>query len=772
MSDKALSSLTEAASIPGSGYVYGVVGGNSRKILIDELRGRSSVLNSIPVELHAAIANYTSNTDVSAYVQDAIDEALASGRASIFFPDGRYFFAEDGDPLDPGVGGLAFTGESREGTHLIFEEGDAALNSGLEKYLFYNNQNITKKPLTFENLKIKGHLDVDLAQGGGNVTQLRYYPFVTVRNCWVDNVKRIGFEFLFCGGLEAYSNRFTNVARDALRARDTPYCNAHHNFFQRVGDDSIAFHTQDAALETWSPIRQGLFACDNILVNAGIVKLLGGRTMHASRNIMDLCNINCIQVGNDGATNLEGSNPTYDIAIDDNILSNLVNITSATPAPGNAYITCRIDTPRGAVATHSTIPGRWDSTDNLFIKPWDWYDRDTTDTDNAVPPTPRISICRNKWSRNRPEAANFSDYGYGSVLRLGTAYDPAVDDDDLRPASGVAFVVSPGYHQLLVADNQGEHTVDAVALPAPTSFWDYQNVKIARNTFFDTITRGIDFDSPGGLINVNVEIDDNVFDLDPWRENSNSNTDGTYDANGTPQAINLGNVIGVAMRRNTFRNCCQTIASNSITSCIVEDNVIQCSAPAALGFNSGNKGVGAPIVGYGRFRYEIIDADPTSATYGALTNILLDISSAKPASGWYPAGWFVWDSAPAVATGRIGWLRVTTGTGHDLNVDWIEVGNRSQSLRVVTAAGAVTMAANDDVVVVNKTVGAATTVNLPSSPSTSQRHTIKDGKGDAATNNITVTPAAGTIDGASTFVMNANYHSIGVVYNGTEWNVI
>jgi hypothetical protein len=97
---------------------------------------------------------------------------------------------------------------------------------------------------------------------------------------------------------------------------------------------------------------------------------------------------------------------------------------------------------------------------------------------------------------------------------------------------------------------------------------------------------------------------------------------------------------------------------------------------------------------------------------------------------------------------------------------------RILAVRVVTAAGAVTVATSDDIVIVNKGTGAATAANLPATPATGTRFIIKDGKGDAATNNITITPAAGTIDGAGTIVMNANYQSKTVVYNGTEWNVI
>lgn len=92
-------------------------------------------------------------------------------------------------------------------------------------------------------------------------------------------------------------------------------------------------------------------------------------------------------------------------------------------------------------------------------------------------------------------------------------------------------------------------------------------------------------------------------------------------------------------------------------------------------------------------------------------------------------------------------------------------------VRVVTASGAVTVSATTDYeVVVNKTSGAATTVNLPASPATGLAYIIKDGKGDAATNNITVTPNAGNIDGSSTFVMSTNFQSQAFIYNGTQWN--
>jgi len=90
----------------------------------------------------------------------------------------------------------------------------------------------------------------------------------------------------------------------------------------------------------------------------------------------------------------------------------------------------------------------------------------------------------------------------------------------------------------------------------------------------------------------------------------------------------------------------------------------------------------------------------------------------------------------------------------------------------MTAAGNYTM--TDEVTLnVNKTVGGATTVTLPANPDNGREVKIKDAKGDAATNNITIQGAsAATIDGGATLVISANYGSVVLSFNGTEWNVV
>jgi hypothetical protein len=89
---------------------------------------------------------------------------------------------------------------------------------------------------------------------------------------------------------------------------------------------------------------------------------------------------------------------------------------------------------------------------------------------------------------------------------------------------------------------------------------------------------------------------------------------------------------------------------------------------------------------------------------------------------------------------------------------------------VVTSGASYTVDPLDDVVIVNKETGSATTVTLPASPTVGEVVTVKDGKGDAATNNVTVAGNGKNIDGAASYVLNNNYGAVSLVYNGTQWN--
>jgi hypothetical protein len=66
----------------------------------------------------------------------------------------------------------------------------------------------------------------------------------------------------------------------------------------------------------------------------------------------------------------------------------------------------------------------------------------------------------------------------------------------------------------------------------------------------------------------------------------------------------------------------------------------------------------------------------------------------------------------------------------------------------------------------------ARTINLIASPVTGTTYRIKDNVGTQAANNTTITPAAGTIDGAASLVLNTNWGSVDLCYTGSAWRAL
>lgn len=91
-----------------------------------------------------------------------------------------------------------------------------------------------------------------------------------------------------------------------------------------------------------------------------------------------------------------------------------------------------------------------------------------------------------------------------------------------------------------------------------------------------------------------------------------------------------------------------------------------------------------------------------------------------------------------------------------------------------TIAGDVTaaMLANVACCLVNKSSGAATGVTLPEMNWVGQGMIVVDAKGDAATNNITITPDSGNINGSATYTINENYGSVWLMWDGTNFTIV
>ena len=113
----------------------------------------------------------------------------------------------------------------------------------------------------------------------------------------------------------------------------------------------------------------------------------------------------------------------------------------------------------------------------------------------------------------------------------------------------------------------------------------------------------------------------------------------------------------------------------------------------------------------------------------------------------------------------------TTGTGAN-TITISSSGVQSVAVRIAVATPVTVSGTTDDVVAVQLPGPVAVAVNLPAGVA-GKVITIKDGLGLAApATPITVTPAAGTIDGAATATINAPFGSLTLVYDGVQWILI
>ena len=112
----------------------------------------------------------------------------------------------------------------------------------------------------------------------------------------------------------------------------------------------------------------------------------------------------------------------------------------------------------------------------------------------------------------------------------------------------------------------------------------------------------------------------------------------------------------------------------------------------------------------------------------------------------------------------------TTGTGANA-ITISAAGTQTVAVRIATTTP-VAVTTTDDVVAVQVPGSVAVALNLPAGV-TGQIFRIKDGLGLATVAApITITPAAGTIDGAATATINVPFGSLTLVYDGVQWLIL
>lgn len=623
----------------------------------DIIRGNKMFLNVLD---YGAVADAGgSNTDNTTVFQTVLDLAQENG-FSVFIPAGRYYFAEDSASLDPGAGGFSIIGEYGV-SELWFHEGD----DSTAKSLFYNTDNISKGHLLFHGIKIVGTFDDRGTAQGGPAVFLDHYQDLKFSYCKWKNCAGMATDLHFNTEVSADHCSFEDIGRDGFRTRECFYVSATNNYFRRLGDDAISSHGGKYVAgydpDDGSPRREGLVVTGNQFFDtSACITNLGARQSVIANNVANRFRAYFYYCSSDSS---EGTHPASNIKVVNNVGLNVITGIGA-------YVIMSAVTPRGATVTSSVVPGQPHSSGS-FEHAWDWQNADSLDTADPFPPIENIDISGNIFARTLPAVANYSDWGYGTQGSGTYGFDPAVTDADLRPPSALNIPIG---RITTIRDNHLSHTIEGIFFNAQSGVSPVMvGGIISRNTITDFTARGIALTGVTSKL-INLSVDDNVIDGDIYRLSGNSNVDGSYDS-GTiaPMAFDFGTSIGARVSRNRFSN---VAIITPHPENILGDNNIVVADIAGLGDIAGNKGVrNLPAAEYG-FQYVIAYCDPTdSANYGAVKNIMLSAASAQPSAGYYVRGHFVANNVKSRLDRNtlLGWLRLTTGSSHTADVDWLEI---------------------------------------------------------------------------------------------------
>jgi len=157
---------------------------------------------------------------------------------------------------------------------------------------------------------------------------------------------------------------------------------------------------------------------------------------------------------------------------------------------------------------------------------------------------------------------------------------------------------------------------------------------------------------------------------------------------------------------------------------------------------------------------------PVISAAGGDANI--DISIQPKGTGNVVAGNFTFDGDQTVGAGQDNFVLTYDNGSGLIALEAAAGGGNSLSVTTVTTTTA-TAAAWDAVMVDDDTAGSTVTITLPAG-STDDQIVVK--KLGTTANVIIDGDSAETIDGAATFTLTAQYASLSLIWNGTEWSII
>lgn len=607
-------------------------------------------------------------TDCSEAIRLALREAQARGGGVVYIPVGTW--RKDDTTLPISIyNNTTMRGEGDASILFHDDRPDHARND-----MFYSHD---VDRIAFRDFKIQGTLrtypnETNFCQTltGDRIGKL------TIENVSFVGLRQMATAFTVVNDVLFSGCRLEDVIRDGARFIQARNVRVTNNYFLRVADDCIAVHSRDDATGTVLP--QNIVITGNVMEICQGIKLLGPKNAVVANNTMRYMLQNPIAIWNNISLP-EGNTPVYSVVIEGNTILDTMSIFD-TPY----VIQCDFrNRSKGAL---SAQPGA--------VAPIFPYSQDN-DTDAAGAINLGgigLRISGNIIAWTAPRGSVFSAYGIGDILNRDSAYGPAafidpVMTDAVYNCRGIDCL-GP-VRSLEISNNQffggtagtGRQMVRLQSDATAANTIVASDVILSGNIFSDCpgdVCVSINYVTTNGAQYTNIT--GNTFDLDPFFRNSAHSADNSWTSDDAciPFALNTLLTAG-SLGGNHFKNCSRIFGSGGTPILVTEDNFAYFNFVAGGVFDGSadNRGIrNVPFVP--RVTCVMIDGDPTSSTFNRLVTLPARTAASIPATGKYVRGHFVRNVNPIVvgSTGAQyvvnGWLRITNGSSHVLNTDWVE----------------------------------------------------------------------------------------------------
>lgn len=629
---------------------------------------QTKLRESVSVKDFGAIGDGVTND------RNALQAALTyatTNNVPLYLPKGTYYVPNNS-------ASLSFTGN-------LTMYGDGMYDS-----VIYYNDSIQATVRNFFVATVCGNLTLsdlcfqaDWGVGGNYAenSQLTFFPGTGVEIASVSRCRFTGSRYMaliisYFAQATVTHCVFDTMVADACRITGSKSVLIANNQFKNIGDNAIAVHSLDTQA---FPGKGDVVIADNICVDTAGISCLGAKKTTITGNTVTRPYTLGIQAGQTSLVATEGSTSVMSLVIANNTITDVFKGTTFVVGGGNDGGYIKVE----GITANNIGSGYVQGSDGSggVIEPYPYLYTNNLTALTQNPGNYFILIEGNVCARTLEPTAAYSDYGFGPRIGRDGPVDPAITYASFNGQGSIR--IRNTTTGLKISNNIVSGATDyGIYLQAATglSNQSWNNVSIEHNTIHNistnaTLNAGIYVLGKGV-----VSIHGNTLDLDPYHISPFRVANGKWDAGFASFGALALSEVTARISDNIFRNTGSISLLANPTTHLWENNTLMCN-PVDYGGGADNIGiryVNRPVATFDASLI-VVDDDPSSATFNTTLNTCPLGANSIPTTGKYIQGYIV-KKSDLIITGPggsqyvvNGWLRLTTGSNHVLNTDWVQM---------------------------------------------------------------------------------------------------